>query len=269
MINYPHLLYWIGERESIRLKKEMNLPKPWSDDPVFRTTYFCNVDREDDKVTKWIRYTYSPHVKDPFFIHNIILSRFLNWPPTLEYIQYLENPVDWDCLRAMLKDIKDRGDKVWGSAYVVTTHGIKMDKIDYLCGRVVPSIFDVLDPLPTWGDCATAAYQLQAIEGISTFMAGQVVADLKNTHGFPLVVAPDWWTFALPGPGSKRGMEWLMGEHVPSDQWLPHLHELQSRLQLDGWRLCCQNIQNCLCEFDKFMRVRNGTGRSKRNYDGA
>jgi hypothetical protein len=32
--------------------------------------------------------------------------------------------------------------------------------------------------------------------------------------------------------------------------------------------LCFQNLQNCFCEYDKFMRVTNGTGRSKRKYKG-
>ena len=30
------LLYWIKERESIRLKKEAGEPKPWTDDEILR-----------------------------------------------------------------------------------------------------------------------------------------------------------------------------------------------------------------------------------------
>ena len=29
-----------------------------------------------------------------------------------------------------------------------------------------------------------------------------------------------------------------------------------------------QDLQNSLCEFDKYMRILNGTGRSKRSYNG-
>ena len=29
-----------------------------------------------------------------------------------------------------------------------------------------------------------------------------------------------------------------------------------------------QDLQNCFCEFDKYMRILNGTGRSKRSYNG-
>lgn len=266
LLNYPRLLYWVREREQVRLKKEAGLPKPWSDDPVFQTTYFCNVNRENDRVTKWIRNFYSPRFIHPLFVHNIILSRFLNWPDTLEQIGYLEF---WDpsYVKFALNNIKARG-KVWGNAYVVTTHGIPMDKIDYLCDRVMPSIAGNLSPTLDVHNCEHCSWQLKTIEGISTFMAGQVVADLKNTVGHPLTTAMDWWTFALPGPGSRRGMDWLCGEKISEREWHVQLASLQDKLYTDGWHLCRQDIQNCLCEYDKWERVTNGTGRSKRGYNG-
>jgi len=269
-VNYDKLLYWMSERENIRKKKDAREPKPWTTDEVFQRTYFCNVRREDDKVTRFIRRMYSPRVFHPLFVHNIILSRFLNWPDTLEYIDYLD---EWDIpyLKAMLRDREAMG-KLWGAAYVVTTHGLKMDKIDYLCDRVLPSIFKELGTgilVGPWEPtCAGTAKHLQKIEGISTFMAGQVVADLKNTPGFPLADAPDWWTFALPGPGSRRGMDWLHGERVTESDWFPRLQELAHHVKIDGWVICNQDLQNSLCEFDKYMRVSTGTGRSKRHYAG-
>jgi hypothetical protein len=266
--NLELLLYWMQEREAIRVKKEMGLPKPWSSDPVFQRTYFTNVHREDDKVTKFIRKMYSPYVSHPLFVHNIILSRFLNWPDTLEDMGY-QSEFNPQLVKDVLNDRKFCEYKVWGNAYVVTTHGIPMDKIDYLCDRVMPSIDNNLYAHGTyWTDCSMAAAYLQNIEGISTFMAGQVVADLKNTPGHPLQTAVDWWTFALPGPGSRRGMDWLYGEPVPERTWLACLHETQAAVIEAGWDICAQDLQSCLCEFDKMMRVKNGTGRSKRIYDG-
>jgi hypothetical protein len=141
-----------------------------------------------------------------------------------------------------------------------------MDKIDYLCERVMPSIEDnITHNYPA--TLAEHANKLMRIEGVSTFMAGQVIADLKNTPAHPLYTASDWWSFALPGPGSRRGMDWLCGEKVSEAEWHNGLASLQDKLYNDGWHLCRQDIQNCLCEYDKWERVSNGTGRSKRNYD--
>lgn len=267
MENLPSLLYWIDERENVRKKKEAGKPKPWSDDRIFQVTYFCNVRREDDRVTRFIRKMYSPKVRHPLFVHNIILSRFLNWPDTLDSLEYQD---DWDpeYANARLKERKLLG-KVWGNAYVVSTCGRQMDKIDYLTQIVMPSIGSVLKTFDSWVSCELAADDLQRIEGISTFMAGQVVADLKNTAGHPLQEAHDWWDFALPGPGSVRGMDWLWGEKVSKNKWhdaLIHVRDTVERtLNMD---LCAQDMQNCLCEFDKYMRVKNCTGRSKRSYNG-
>src|SRR6516165_5847651 len=39
---------------------------------------------------------------------------------------------------------------------------------------------------------------------IGPFLAGQVIADLKHVESFRS--ASDWWSFAVPGPGSLRGL---------------------------------------------------------------
>jgi hypothetical protein len=254
-------------REMIREKKEAGLPKPWTTDEVFQHVYFCNVYREHDRVTKFIRRMYSPRFLHPLFVHNIILSRFLNWPDTLDELGYQDT---WDppYVKQVLNEIKASGKKVWGAAYVVTTHGLKMDKIDYLCDRVLPSIQKVLAVYLPWETCSDASHQLQHIEGVSTFMAGQVIADLKNTPGYSLANAPDWNHFALPGPGSIRGMNWVCGWKVPANEWKDKLNELHHIVKAAGWPICQQDLQNCLCEFDKYMRVKNGTGTSKRHYNG-
>jgi len=55
MQNKDQFFYWMKERERVRVRKERGDPKPWSEDPVFQQTYFCNVNREYDRVTKFIR----------------------------------------------------------------------------------------------------------------------------------------------------------------------------------------------------------------------
>lgn len=273
------LMYWIRERYRILTKKQEGLPKPWSDDPVFQRTYFCNVRREDDKVTKWIRDYYSPHVDHDLFEFNILLSRFLNWPDTLEKLGYL-----WtfrkDVVQSTLEDLSKTG-KIWGNAYVITTHGIKMPKLAYLTQNVLPSAYAALEShraVVRGARCGAAAQALRTIEGVGSFLAGQIVADLKNTVGHPLKDSYDFTSFVVPGPGSMRGLSWFLYGHVYD---VPAVNETtfinsfpRVRDYVDRhWDYSIppidnQDLQNCLCEFDKYMRVRNGTGRSKRVYNG-
>jgi len=285
------LLYWIRERYEVLLKKKNMAPKPWSEDPVFQTTYFCNVRREDDKVTKWIREYYSPHVDHDMFEYNVLLARFLNRPESLQYVgfQPFHDPTD---LLAKLEKLAEEGKTVWGNAYVITTHGIPMPKATYLCDNVLGSALEVLracekaGPPPT---CQEWYGVLQAIEGVGSFLAAQIVADLKNTPGHQLREADDWWTFAAHGPGSVRGASWFFyGEPIgitpvtfraALDKIRRYVDNNLEKCDCDSLeekcsheykipRFCNQDLQNCLCEFDKYMRVKNGTGRSKRSYPG-
>lgn len=253
-------------------KKEAGEPKPWSSDPIFQKTYFCNVNREDDKVTKWIREFYSPYVDDPMFEYNIIFSRFINWPETLEHVGYKKKHIAEE-LEDILHYLAADGRKVWGSAYVITTHGMKMDKAHYLAHYVLGAVAQRLESLRAvcrGTSLATAAAELQRIDGIGSFLSAQVVADLKNTDNHPLQEAEDWWSFVQPGPGSLRGCEWFHNTTVTPASFPEYFRQI--REFVEGYELptalCNQDLQNCLCEFDKYMRVRNRTGRSKRKYNG-
>lgn len=280
------LLYWITEREIIRQLKESGLPKPWSLDYVMQETYFCNVRREHDKVTQWIRKFYNPHVKDEMFEFNIILSRFLNWPETLDRVGYygVYNKGEAEYLLGELEHIATEG-KVWGNAYVITTHGIPMPKAKYLCENVLLGALEGLGATLAACRGTGSAPTLQGsygsllrLEGLGSFLAAQVVADLKNTPGHPLQRANDWYTFVAPGPGSRRGISWFYHnteEHPPSSyEFIPSFKGIRDYINehwdktVLGEPICNQDLQNCLCEFDKFMRVRNGKGRSKRSYNG-
>lgn len=272
------LIYWIRERYRILTKKQEGLPSPWSEDRVFQTTYFCNVRREDDKVTKWIRNFYSPHVNHPFFEYNIILSRFLNWPLSLKGLGFVEShdPVE---LQKTLEGWAEARFQVWGGAYLITTHGMKMPKATYLARNVLGSAVDVLEhgrAVVRGASCGAAAQVLERIEGVGSFLAAQIVADLKNTVGHPLMSSEDRWTFVSPGPGSIRGVSWFCNGDPKSRATPAYFSRRfeQVRQYVDAtWpeevpRIDNQDLQNCLCEFDKYMRVRNGTGRSKRRYNG-
>ena len=117
--------YWIKERESVRIKKESGLPKPWSDDPIFQTYKFCNVRREDDTVSKWIRTNWM----DKYIGHQnmwfaMIVARLFNWPDTLEVIGFPKDNITWPERREIYrKRPKGRRDiekkKIFTGAYLV------------------------------------------------------------------------------------------------------------------------------------------------------
>lgn len=281
MIHNETLLYWIAERWRILKAKETGKPPPWSSDPIFQTVYFCNVRREDDKVTRFIRSFYASYYNHPNLIYNYVFSRFVNWPETIQYVGWMDEHKP-DHLEAMLEDCRQHHSKVWGGAYVITTHGLPMAKAAYMVDHVLGGLWDGLGrpgisgPHPVLPPTLSGLHSLlMRFEGLGSFLAAQIVADLKNTHGHEMVNAPDWSTFVAHGPGSLRGASWVKfgNKDEVSVGTFPYVFQ-EIREYVDKWlpkdipKFCNQDLQNCLCEFDKYMRVSTGTGRSKRNYDG-
>ena len=68
--------WWVSERESIRIGLG-------SDDPIMNTSRFCNVHREDDKVSKWIFNNCSSYIK-------VAIARLINRVDLLEEWQGLQ-----------------------------------------------------------------------------------------------------------------------------------------------------------------------------------
>lgn len=266
------LCYWIKERELIRRAKERGEPKPWTADPILRKYRFCNVHREDDTVTKWIRLEWGKYALHENYTTAMAMARFINWPDTLEYLGY---PVEWDAqaLLERLKELEKSASKVWTSAYIVSTNGNKMLKADYV-------ILNVLDPIqkanlkPAEGETLEHFYhRLHSFIGVGSFYAGQIIADLKNTAGNELALASDYHTWCISGPGSRRGYNRILNRNfrdaVREKDFLETVWGLRQIVHDEiGMDMDAQDMQNCLCEYDKYMRVKLGEGKPRQQYPG-
>jgi hypothetical protein len=281
------LQHWISERDAIRVLKESGAAKPWTNDPVLLANRFCNVRRMDDKVSQWLmREWYTPHAKanDRILLTAATLARHINWPDTLEYIRF---PAVWNATTyaGRLHKWKAAGHKVFTGAYIINGGGRKgADKIDLVVERV-QAVHDNAVAI-THGNkrMRDVHSMLTRINGIGSFMAGQIVADLRYTR--VLDEAYDSLEWAPRGPGSTRGMNRLLGRRplwasFTDAAWQAHMQTLWNTLgspsaQRSGraWavlqeRKCeLMDLQNCLCEFDKYVRVLTGEGRARNRYPG-
>lgn len=262
------LAYWINEREAIRLRKESGVAAPWSNDPLMTTVRYCNIRREDDKVTKWLAVNWRPQYHE---VWQILLARLINNVPTLEaMLYYMQMGGDLKRVRTWLKEARQLG-PIFGNAYTVSTNGRSMDKVDYIIDHVVRPAQDYGPTRDSvWlSSLGVACGMLCRLNGVSNFMAGQIIADLKNTQGHPLQQAPDWHTWAAPGPGSLRGLGAYYGAHVRPAAFTQALQacyaEVEPLLADYARDLHMQDFQNCMCEFSKYMRVKGG-GHARNRY---
>jgi len=270
------LIYFIKERESVRLKKEANLPKPWTDNVILQKYRFCNVRRMDDKVSQWLLRRWYNKYKDH---HNMVIAatiaRHFNLPSVLELFTDLifrPGPPNFEKIKQVARERKAAGFNIFNGAYMVRGIGTA-DKTEMAIDKVCKPL-EANRPQIDTTSMEKSVQALLPYWGFSSFMAGQVVADLR--HGLTGRWS-DRHNWAPIGPGSKRGMNRIHNRSIDQvlhqDQFLTELKELIHTLSgtllvTISKRLEAIDYQNCLCEFDKMERVANGEGRPKQLYNG-
>lgn len=265
-----NLWYWMVERERIRMKREKGFPPPWTDDWILRTYHFCNVFREYDRVTQWIKENWrDPYMDHPNLAFAMAVARQINWPPTLEAIGF---PEEWqpNRVQGIMEERKTRGDKIYTGAYMIsgTLGGTKIEQTVW---KVLTPLYE--NPVEVVPDSLEATWrQYLPRPGFSGFMAYEVVSDLRWT---PLLAgAKDTRTFANAGPGARRGLNRFFGRPIKTrlsfDQMLEEMRFLLdiSKDHLPDWFLPIElrEIEHSLCEFDKYERTRLGEGRPRSKY---
>lgn len=274
-------LYWVRERQQILLRRQAGFPKPWTNDKILQSYSFTNVQREDDRVTKWFKDNVRERLRDdPRVVFATIAFRWFNLPtPTGEYLNshgYLE---EWNTEKVVagLTEFKNRGLKVFTGAFNISNSGSSDPKINRVCEAYIEPVWKDQERiyLEVEGGPLSRAFQvLNKLPGLggSGFMAAQVICDLAYTH--VLDKASDWWSWCSWGPGSKRGMNRVLGNSVDcaisQQRWKQHLDNLQVVIERRlGMKLHARDVQNCLCEADKYFRALEGDGHMKRRYPGA
>jgi hypothetical protein len=281
------LLYFTWEREAIRLAREADMPREkWTVDPVLQKYKFTNIRRRDDRVSQWIiKHLIEPAVEggDEHLWFTLLIARLINWPPTLARL--LEAgvipcaPHEFDAARfeSVLESAKDHG-KVYSGAYML--YPTKMEPggnksravAKYILGSAIAHADAIHNAM--WGTCEThhsverLVKALSQCFGISTFIAGQVAADLTYTE----LDFDDLYTYAPIGPGSSRGLNYLHNRK-PFAAWAQDdfNHELRVLKDLMGYRLglvdlTLHDVQNVMCEFSKYCRAVMGEGKPKTTY---
>lgn len=269
----------------MRIRKDGGQPAPWTDDPIIGKFRFCNVRREDDRVTVWVR----EHIREPFADNPnlwfmLAIARWINWPDTLSELMadYRSWPEDkrifgFNHLADVLRLRERRHDKVFTGAYTINAPSTKgASKIDYVVQKVLGEAWGARDRVAAVlegkrgpATLRAAHAELSRYHGWGTFMSYQVVVDPRFTRY--LRHAEDVATWAAAGPGTVRGLNRLAGRRVdaPLEQWkaLTEMRQLYQTIQQDtGVAMDFSDVPNICCEVDKYLRVINGEGAPRALY---
>lgn len=280
--NYDPLFYWVREREEIRRRKDMGLDQSsWTVDPILSKYRFCNVRREDDLVTIWVR----EHIRQPFADHPhlwfmLCIARQINWPPMLDILVngYGSWPdqdgFDLKCLVAQLQARKSSGEKIYTGAYMISAPASKgADKQLYIGDAVIGDLWRRQEIFARHFSASPTLQRTHELitrsDGWGPFMAYQAVVDMRFTA--LLAKADDVDTWAAAGPGTLRGLNRLHGRKVDAalsqGQALTEMRAIYKIIQQEtGIAMDFSDVPNVLCETDKYLRTKNGEGKPRALY---
>ena len=273
-------MYFIWEREAIRLARLNGHAAPWTVDPVLARYKFTNIRREDDRISEWVRYNVSEVCEPEELWFTLLIARLVNWPPTLrrllsaEVIPCSPSGFDAEAFVRVVESCKGITGKVYGPAYVVYPGKLgHANKSEFLAHKVLFEAADnagLIAQAEASNSVENVVLEMAQGYGVSTFMAGQVAADL--TYGYSLSRAVDLYSWAPMGSGSLRGLNYLHNRTAyagwSQENFNAALMQVNSdvRAQLDITDLTLHDVQNCLCEYGKYVRAALGQGNPKTLY---
>ena len=268
MSNYPKTDFnnYMIERHSIYERRAEGQPYPWTDDPILKEYSFCNVYRELDRVTIWIRENWrEPYADHPNLPFAMAMARQINWPDTLQEIGFPEhwNP---ERIKAIMQGRLNRKEKVYTGAYMLTGT-LGGTKVEQTIDKILTPLYE-MPPRIINNSLEETWKRYLPYPGFSGFMAYEVVTDLRHTKH--LENAEDIMTWANPGPGAKRGLNRIHGRPLnhtqPRRHFINEMKELLYLCNMAPLPLEMRDIEHCLCEFDKYERVRLGQGKPRAKY---
>jgi hypothetical protein len=278
MPDYAPLFSWIKEREQIRLRKDRGDNRPWTDDPILTTYRFCNVRREDDRVTVWVR----DNIRAPFANHEFLwlmmcIARQVNWPETLAELISAgawPNCADFNpaLITTVLNNRKARGEKIYTGAYMISAPAQKgADKQAYIAETVIGALWGRREIFSNWSGATLQRTheRISRSNGWGPFMAYQAVVDMRFTR--LLESAEDRSSWAAAGPGTIRGLNRLHSRQVDAalsqGQALAEMRAIYKVVEAEtGVAMDFSDVPNILCETDKYLRVKNGEGKPRALY---
>lgn len=290
-----NLFWWfVFERQNIWYKRFVQKVKfPWTKDYIMQNERFTNVYRELDPGTQYaINKILEIDAPKPDKIFNIMIYRLIGRSETHAAIGFQElskfNP---KILKSKLKYIRDvENKKVFTAAYMVGGYSKmgskdKIVNITRLFTNLHNIFYSIYEKINACKSSEEVYKVICSLYGFGNFLSYQILVDLLyplkiyNYRGLLPYSNNDW---ASAGPGAKRGIIMLLKRGVKANylevmRWLnENQHNEFERLnskfcyikdfngsQLD---ISLANIQNCLCEFHKYIKISNGTGRGRRKF---
>ena len=254
--------------------------QPWTEDPILRLYNFTNVYRELDRGTQYLWERVDKGSSFANMLYQIILYRFINRIETFDEIGFIPTIDDnWDSFFPILEQMRKDKKPIFNTAYrVICNAGKGVKRIDELRNVMEP----LTEESNMEGECFIIGCgnstslemfneMLQYLKHIGPFIAYEISIDFLNIDPLNDWSEDDW---ANPGPGCRVGLSYIderfkTAGNVALVEFMRALRAKQHENLPDdfpyykGKELSLRNIEHSLCEFGKYMNIKNKVGRSR------
>lgn len=288
-------VHWIEERYKVHIKKDNGEPQPWTQDKIIENYRFTNVRREQDRQTKYLidNIVNNNKLSLEEKIVNCTMFRYWNLWDTMKLFGgpwSKKSIIDQSAHRqALVKYTHITSDNPRHGFFTKAffTSGAKMGVRSYFNDpNMVMGAFHLAkymyeQNIPN--NCLECKNQAEVFEilksmpGIANFLGYQIFVDLTYIPEFPFSENE----FTIAGPGCKKGLKRLIVNPdglTPEECvfWLrdniekiaPQFKPMNFMTDLpkEERHLTVMSLENCLCEFSKYIRAVNKEGRPKQKY---
>lgn len=281
---------FIYDRQNLAHRKSID-KRPWTRDQVLYDYKFCNVRRKEDACSQHLinQVHKNDFLTPEDVLFNIILFRRFNvryfYTDLIKPPPYVRN-FDEKTFEHRLDECKTRGFKLFNDAYTIcqipyNMHYRPTDKhVQILLSMKDISIsadfYDLVNPMHAKD--FFYGVQFKGKHLIGPFLAYQILIDwsyYRRMDGLN--------DFVCVGPGAIGGLEIIYGDDLYREERCRKLCEMQeygfrillNRRKKDWFKVCgkekkilLSDIENCLCEYRKYHKLKNGIKTRIRRYKG-
>lgn len=269
---FSRYLGFVSERHRIWERRQAGEPAPWTDDPVLAGRKFCNMFRVLDYGSQYLARELLSDIDLPSeeVLFRAFLYRMTNRPDPVEFFREevgrapLVEDLESGLLLNVWEDFAEGGGAFFGAAYRIHV-GMEnpgVVKYRWVVGLMADH-FGPAAPNWLWPRFAKAETQedrfavLRSVPRIGDFLAMQMLTD----YGYHPAGGDRENEFIIPGPGALRGIRRITDMDPVKVIRLARLEtslgETAAVLPLPqgGARaLSLMDIQNTMCEYDKYER---------------
>ena len=294
----PAFFEFVYDRQHVWHKRNvLQATSPWSEDEVLKNYKFCNIYRELDAGTMVISKHLVQNISAAQKLFNIIAYRFFNRRDTIENLfGGLLNPNDFDVKKYEKRfDAKKEKESIFSNAYLISSHPyneeyrpkdkhvqvlLMLDDLRHKLGEIIAKL-----------QFSSPQEGLNIIENnvkmAGPFLSGQILLDATYAKNIVSYSSND---FLIVGPGAHWGLNIIFDKKLSkkeADNKCRYLHSVQEQefdnlkqqknkdWFLVNWKnesyanypyISLHDIQNSLCEFRKYWRLKNGEKAKKRYF---